>query len=279
MSNWIEIKAAFDVAPADWSLYVDAFDRFGCPGSLQTDKPPTISAYLIEVEGSAVRAEDLVAELKRLGAASVAIDVVPDEDWSEMWKIHFKSRRIGRGITIRPTWEDAVPLPPNEIEIVLDPGQAFGTGDHPTTRLCLELMQDMPIKGADVYDLGCGSGILAIAASKLGAASVFASDIDGTSVVVSRQNAMLNQVEFQAEEGEGFLQGGPFDVVISNIISATLIRLSPDAIKHVKPGGYWLVSGIIEGNWPDVQRAASTAGFKLESELKEDEWIGAVFRR
>ncbi|MEQ1935785.1 MAG: 50S ribosomal protein L11 methyltransferase, partial [Fimbriimonadaceae bacterium] len=89
----------------------------------------------------------------------------------------------------------------------------------------------------------------------------------------------LNQVEFQAEEGEGFLQPGPFDVVISNIISATLLRLSPDAIKHVKPDGYWLVSGIIEGNWPDVQRAVITAGFKLESELKEDEWIGAVFRR
>lgn len=265
------------MAPADWSLYVDAFDRFGCPGSLQTDTPPTLSAYLIEVEGSAARAEMLASELRGLGANDVKIQTVPDEDWSEMWKIHFKSRKVGARVTIRPTWEDPGAIAEDEVEIVLDPGQAFGTGDHPTTRLCLELMQELPLEGATVYDLGCGSGILAIAACKLGAKTVTASDIDGTSVVVSRQNAILNQVPYEATEGAGFLESGPFDIVISNIISATLIGLAPDALAHVKHGGYWLVSGIIEGNWPDVRAAALNAGFSLKRELKEDEWIGAVF--
>ncbi|MEQ1822576.1 MAG: 50S ribosomal protein L11 methyltransferase [Fimbriimonadaceae bacterium] len=278
MSNWIEIKACFETAPPDWSLFVDAFDRFGCPGSIQCDSPPALSAYLVEVPGQAERARELSDELIRLGAQTVQIETVPDEDWSEMWKVHFKPRQIGARIMIRPTWEDPTPVPLQNIEIVLDPGQAFGTGDHPTTRLCLELMQEIPIQGASVYDLGCGSGILAIAACKLGAASVFASDSDATSVIVSRQNSLLNEVNFEAEQGEGFLRNEPYDVVLSNIISATLIRLAPDAQQQVKRGGFWLVSGIIEGNWPDVRKAAEQCGFTLEKQLKEDEWIGAVFR-
>jgi ribosomal protein L11 methyltransferase len=277
VTDWIEVRALFDTAPEDWSLFADAFDRFGCPSSVQQDRPPSISGYLTEVEGSTAHAEELREELLRLGVASVELATVPDEDWSELWKIHFKPRLVGEKIWIRPTWEDA-PAEPGQIEIVLDPGQAFGTGDHPTTRVCLQMMERFPLAGKSVYDLGCGSGILAIAAVKLGAEPVLASDIDPISVAVTRENTTLNGVSFPVSDGAGFV-GEMFDVVISNIISATLIRLAPEAADHVKPGGLWIVSGIIQSNWPDVRAAAERAGFTFLDRVEEDEWVGAAFRR
>jgi len=210
----------------------------------------------------------------------VETKLVPEEDWAEAWKQHFKPRRIGERVVIRPTWE-GYRLREGDIEIVLDPGQAFGTGDHPTTRLCLELMQLVPLAGKSVADIGCGSGILSIAAVKLDASDVYASDIDGQSVEVAKANAVLNQVDFQAEVSEGFagLNGTPREVVLSNIISATLIRLSGDAAGAVEKGGFWIVSGIIESNWPDVLKAAEQAGFQLKQRNQEDEWVAAIFQR
>lgn len=279
MTTWIEVKAQFDSSPGDWSPYVDAFDRFGCPSSIQSDTPPAISGYLVEVEGSQARADQLALELHRLGASGVTLTTVPDEDWSELWKIHFKPRRVGSRFVIRPTWEE-FESGPEDLVIVLDPGQAFGTGDHPTTRLCLELMEKAPIRGSTVADIGCGSGILSIGAVLLGAASVFASDIDPLAVEVSKANAELNGVEFECMAGDGFaVMDGLRDVVISNIISATLIRLAPEAAHAVKAGGLWIVSGIIKGNWPDVQAAAEEQGFVLEETATEDEWVAATFRK
>lgn len=278
MTNWIEVKALFDNAPEDWSIFVDAFDEHGCPGSIQSDRPAALSGYLSEVKGAESQANKLADRLRELGASSVEIQVVPDEDWSELWKIHFKPRLIGEKVWVRPTWEEA-PASAGQIEIVLDPGQAFGTGDHPTTRVCLRLMEKVDLAGKSTYDLGCGSGILAIAAVKMGADPVYGSDIDPISVQVTRDNMAINGVDFPVFEGAGFIVDGPFDVVISNIISATLIRLAPDAAEAVKPGGWWITSGIIQGNWPDVRKAAESSGFKLLDHVLEDEWVGALFER
>ncbi len=278
MTNWIQVKAVFVEAPEDWSIFADAFDVFGCPGSVQTDRPPTLSGYLTEVTGAEAHAQDLATRLKELGADAVEIEVVPDEDWSELWKIHFKPRLIGEKIWVRPTWEEA-PAQSGQTEIVLDPGQAFGTGDHPTTRVCLRLMEKVDLNRKSVYDLGCGSGILAIAAMKLGANPVYASDIDPISVQVTRDNMALNNVACPVFEGAGFIVKGPFDIVISNIISATLIRLANDAAQSVKQGGWWITSGIIQSNWPDVRKAAEKAGFQLLDHVTEDEWVGALFVR
>lgn len=280
MNNWIEIKAILDVAPEDWSLLIDAFDRHGCPGTVHGDAPPSLSAYMLDVPGVQPRIDELSAELRSLGADRVETRTVPEEDWAEDWKQYFKPRRIGKAIVVRPTWEEAE-IQESEVEIVLDPGQAFGTGDHPTTRLCLELMQELDIAGKTVADIGCGSGILSIAAVKLGASSVVASDLDAQSIEVSKANAALNGVNFDCVLAPGFEAVGTatFDVVLSNIISATLIRLAPDAYRHVKVGGSWLVSGVIEANWPDVQGAALDCGFTLRTMQQENEWIGAVFHR
>jgi ribosomal protein L11 methyltransferase len=278
VTDWIEIKAVFDAPPEDWSPFVDAFDRFGCPGSIQSDTPPSLSAYLVDVPGAAARGEELSTELRRLGAREVQTQTVPEEDWSELWKIHFKLRRVGRRFLIRPTWESFAATAA-DLVIVLDPGQAFGTGDHPTTRLCLQLMEAASLQGKTVADIGCGSGILSVGACRLGASKVFASDIDPLAVEVTRANAQLNNVCFETIAGDGFaVLSEPRDVVVSNIISATLIRLSPRAARAVKPGGLWIVSGIIKDNWPDVQAAAERQGFVLERVAEEDDWVAATFR-
>lgn len=279
MSSWIQVTAVFVEPPADWSVFVDAFDRLGCPGSQIEDAPARITGYLTDVTGANSQANALEAELLRLGASSVERSVVQDENWAELWKVHFKPRRIGRRLVIRPTWEE-FNAEPDDVVIVLDPGQAFGTGDHPTTRLCLELLEQLDLKGKSVADIGCGSGILAIAAAKLGAANVVASDLDPLAVEVTKENMLRNGVEFPVGSEEGFaMLSKPADVVVSNIISATLIRLAPSAAEIVAPGGWWLVSGIYQTNWPDVRAAAERAGFTFESEQREDDWVAASFRR
>jgi ribosomal protein L11 methyltransferase len=278
---WIEVRAVLSEAPEDWSPFADALDRFGCPGSLLGDQPPSISGYLVSVAGTAARTEELRAELIRLGAASVLLSEVAEEDWSETWRKHFKPRRVGKRLVVRPTWE-SFRAERGDVELVLDPGQAFGTGDHATTRLCLELLDEADLEGRSVLDLGCGSGILSIAADKLGAKSVLGADIEALSVEVACQNAKLNRSAAEFIVSDGFDDrrlDGPWDVVVSNIISATLIRLSTEAASHLEPGGLWIVSGIIRQNWPDVRAAAAEAGFSLESERDEDDWVAAVFRK
>lgn len=278
MSDWLEIRATVDPAPEDWSILADAFDANGCPGSLIEGSQ--ISGYLSNLDGAADIAAALRAQLIERGAKTVEINEVPDQDWSELWKIHFKPRRVGNRFVIRPTWEP-YHVAKDDIEIVLDPGQAFGTGDHQTTRLCLRLLEwEAPLTGKSLGDVGCGSGVLAIGAAKMGAHPIVATDLDPLSVEITRENMRLNGVEFKTDVAAGFEAiADPVDVALSNIISATLIRLAPDAAQRVKPGGKWIVSGVIAGNWPDVWNAAASVGFELERLEQEDDWIGATFRR
>ena len=279
MSDWICIEAFFISAPDDWSVVAEVFDAHGCPGTLVNDDPPSMSAYLSLVSDAKDRALVLSNALKVIGAASVTLSEVPDTDWSELWKIHFKPREVGDRVVLCPTWDSHTLEPTDRIVILLDPGQAFGTGDHPTTRLCLRLMETHVTQASDVLDLGCGSGVLAIAASKLGAKSVSASDIDPTAVGVTDLNAQLNQVTVEVKLADGFADDRKWDVVVSNIISATLIRLSGEAYSRVANGGKWIVSGIIEANFADVRRSAESFGFRYVEQLEEDGWVGACFTK
>jgi ribosomal protein L11 methyltransferase len=202
---------------------------------------------------------------------------VPEVDWAEAWKQFFVPRTVGR-FFVRPSWEEA-PVPEGLVEIVLDPGQAFGTGDHPTTRMCLELVGETVTAGARVADIGSGSGILSIAAAKLGA-EVEGVDLDAPSVEAARENAARNGVSAEFRLGTGFEPlEGTYDVVLSNIISAALIGLAPVTAARVRPGGAWIVSGVIQDNWADVLSAAEAAGFRLDRRLEEGEWVAArLFR-
>jgi len=279
--SWIEVKATLSQVPEDWSPFIDVFLEHGCENTLQTDKPPTLSAAVVDVEGALAVVEALKADLLRMGAVEVESRSLVEENWEENWKRFFKPRRVGQRFVVRPTWEE-FEFGPGDLEIVLDPGQAFGTGDHPTTRMCLELLEPAVTPGVSVADIGCGSGILSVGACKLGAGSVVAVDIEPLSVEVAKENAAMNGVSFEAIAGAGVAvlpPGATYDVVVSNIISATLIAIAHEVVGVVKPGGTWIVSGIIEQNWPDVREAAERVGFRLEKQLQEDDWVGATFRK
>lgn len=281
MKRWIEIEAKLNQPPDDWSPFADAFSRFGCDASVIGGDDRSISGYFEAVEGARAYAEELKVELGRLGAAEVRIEEVPDQDWSELWKAHFKPHRIGAHFVVVPSWETFEPEPGDHI-LLLDPGQAFGTGEHPTTRLCLRLMESTALAEESVLDLGCGSGILAIAAAKLGARSVTAADIEPLAVEIARENAHRNGLEIELYGGNGFGEwaaGRQWGLVVSNIISATLIRLAPEASQFVAPGGIWVVSGVLKQNFDDVRHAIESAGFHFVEQLMEDDWVGASFRR
>lgn len=276
--RWIEVVAEFDTAPPDWSIYVDIFDQHGCENTLQTDRPPTLGSAVVDVSSSGEVIEKLKLALMSAGATHVTTRPLAEENWEENWKKFFHPRKVGEQWLIRPTWETA--QTEGRMEIVLDPGQAFGTGDHPTTRMCLELLEKIEVEGNRVADIGCGSGILSVAAAKMGAAQIEAVDIEPVSVDVARENAAMNGVAFNALVGNGaeaLAPKAPFDVVLSNIISATLIQIAPDVADIIASNGRWIVSGIIPQNWPDVSKAAAAEGFILLEQREEDGWVAGLF--
>lgn len=274
VKTWTYVVAEFAEPQEDWGAIASIFEDHGILGTVEEASPPGLGGYAHD----AGMVEALAADLMFAGATQVRTEEVQEEDWAETWKRFFKPTRIGNRFLIRPEWEsaDAQGL----IEIVLNPGQAFGTGDHPTTRMCLQLLEELELAGKSVADIGCGSGILTVAAKLLGAAQVDAIDNDPPSIEATHQNLALNQVQANIILGTGFEPlKGEHDVVVSNIISATLIRIAGEAAEHVKPGGYWVTSGIIQANWPDVRAAAERAGFRLVKEVSELEWVGAIFQR
>lgn len=273
--SWIEVKSRYE-SGQDLSPFVDIYDRYGIENTLEEDAQ--LTGCLVDVGGSTDRIEELTLALKEAGALVVETRDLAEDNWEIAWRQFFKPRRIGNRFVVRPTWEE-FDSAGEDLVIVLDPGQAFGTGDHPTTRLCLELMEQIEISGKNVLDIGCGSGILSVGACLLGANTVVAIDIDPIAVEVAKENRDLNGVKFDAIAGEG-LNGlkGDWDVAISNIISATLVRIARDVRDVLLDGGRWVVSGIIVDNWPDVKMAAERAGFELLEKREEDGWVAASFK-
>ncbi len=304
--SWIEVEAWFHRgAPNDLSPVIDVFRAHGIENTLQEGDEMLVGC-LVDVPGSEAVVVRLTKALEAHGA-SVETRPLPETDWEEAWKAFFHPRRVGEHWIVRPTWEEAE-VGPNDRVIVLDPGQAFGTGDHPTTRMCLELMEPLDLAGRAVADVGCGSGILAVGACLMGADPVEAVDIDPIAVEVAKENAVRNGVAFLALAGDGLsvfngsLADVPqdetpledsstvtrhsspvtrhsYDLILSNIISATLIRIAADIAVAVAPGGAWIVSGIIEANWPEVRETAAKVGFTLADERHEDGWVAARFTR
>lgn len=251
---------------------------------LQSDRSiAKVSIYIPEEKSLS----DSVAFL-RDRFASLCLDVkielvgLDEEDWANEWKKYYKTLHIGNRTVINPPW---IPYEPKNDEIVvkMDPGMAFGTGTHETTRLCLLLLERYLQKGARVLDVGTGSGILSIAARKLGAASAFAYDIDPVAVRVARDNVETNGVSDITCGVSDLLhdvdRSAPYDFVCANIVADILIRMAPDIGGVMRQGGLIITSGIIEGKCVEVKETMEHYGFTTIHTETENDWVAYVFEK
>ncbi|MCX7925683.1 MAG: 50S ribosomal protein L11 methyltransferase [Fimbriimonadales bacterium] len=283
-SEWLSIRVV--APPPAWDAVAAVLIDAGCAGVELRDQPYSVVAYLPQAEQERLPA--IEARLQRLPEYDLPaihkfeVQPVTEQNWHTAWRRYFRSRRFGERIRVQPSWSRYKPSP-DEILIQLDPGLAFGTGGHATTALCLELLAQRLRPGMRVADVGTGTGILAIAAAKLGAREVMAVDNDELAVKIARSNAEHNGVAeiVQAQVGDGFhaLQG-TFDLIVCNIISEFLIASAPQVPPLLNPGGMYLISGTSGRNWRrGVRHAIESAGLCLEEVRKRRTWVAAVFRK
>ncbi len=216
-----------------------------------------------------------------IGPGRIETRVVEDSGWALSWKMHFKAFPVGSRFWIKPTWDDQ-PAPDGRIAIELDPGMAFGSGLHASTQLCLIALGERLRAGARVIDLGTGSGILAIAAAKLGAASVLALDNDPVAVDVARQNAAHNRVDDRIDVRLSSLLDGvsaEADLIVANLTAEIHFDLLPHAADNLAPGGLLVAAGIVADRVHEVRAVAAAAGLRLLEERKEAEWRCLVLTR
>jgi ribosomal protein L11 methyltransferase len=226
--------------------------------------------------------------LRGLGAPASADGLTtswqPHEDWAEIWRRGFGTRVISERIVVTPSWEP-VEAGPGQVVLTLDPGMAFGTSEHPTTRGSLRLLDACVAPGSRIADVGAGSGILAMAAACLGAGEVLALELDPWAVNAARENAERNGVADRVRVvargvGPEFLPGeAPFDGIVANIESPILRPLIPGFARGLRPGGWLILSGILEPEAPGMVTVARDAGFRLASEDREEGWWSGTFIR
>ena len=266
------------------ALYWDFadFDKIGA-------EHPCVRTYVEAVHGNEPRltaAKEAVERMKRrtypfdVGPLELSVTLRDDEDWANSWKKNYRPMKIGDRLLVLPSWEEAEPG--GRIVLKLDPGMAFGTGSHQTTHMCLEMIEKRVKEGDCVLDLGCGSGILSIAAVLLGANTAKAVDIDPVTEHIAVENAALNGIgpdRYSVYVGDVLTDRslqkritGQYDVVVANIVADVIIRLAPFASGLMKPDGAFIVSGIITERLEEVRNALVNAGFSVLEEKRMDDW-------
>lgn len=242
----------------------------------------TVRGWLAEagdVEESRLALDQGLGALRQMGLGEIdppAYSWVQEEDWANAWRDYFKPFRLGTRLVVIPSWE-TYDLHPGDLPLYLDPGMAFGTGTHTTTSLCLRWLERLVRPGDRVLDVGTGSGILAIAAARLGAGQVVAIDIDPVAVAVARENAEKNEVAIDVRAGTlDRLEPEEADLVIANIIASVIIDLLPEIATRLKKGGRLLASGIISEKKQEVL-AALTETWLLPAEVREEGgWVAIL---
>ncbi len=247
------------------------------------------------------RIENGLSMLRMIDASAVGslqVTRVAEEDWANAWKEHYQPLKLGRRVVIRPSWREYQPES-DEIVIDLDPGMAFGTGLHPTTRNCVVFLEEAIQPGARVLDVGCGSGILSLAALKLGAASALALDVSAVAVEATRENARINGLAERVDARLATLEGatgepylpllpgietlgaeiGTYDLVLANIIARVIAQLAPSLLRATRPGGALIASGIIQDRRDEALQALIAAGLKDIREVVEGDWVTLIGRR
>ena len=258
--NWeLMDRALLDAAPAD--VQVKAWFA-------AEDAGRVLEALRLELPR--MRTQD--AE-HAFGTLALSVGSIREEDWANNWKQYFKPFRLGRHMVVKPTWEDWAAEPGDRI-IEIDPGMAFGTGTHETTALCIELIEQYYREGR-LFDIGTGSGILAVAAALLGAKDVYAIDIDEDAVRVAKENVRQNGLSdrITVEKGD-LLKGvrGTYDFAVANILAPVICMLAKPLTAYLAPGGYFVCSGIIREMRDDVYNALTGAGYTILEERSRGDW-------
>ena len=304
---WVELSVAADIEAVE--AVSEILTRFAPGGTsvepgfgltdeglgavVDTTKPAIVRAYLPGRDPAAVEAaiSDASVALGHLQAfglrpiGELRTRLVREEDWAEAWKSHFPVLRIGKRMVIRPTWRQHEARP-YDVVLSLDPGMAFGTGLHPTTRLCLAALETLAEEGhlaeggaadgtARIIDVGCGSGILAVAAAKLGATELLGVDTDPIAVESTLANAELNDLttRLRVRQGSSPSGEGPFDIVLANLIASLLVALAEPLRAELAPGGRILASGIFRDREGDVRTAFEAAGLDVTRRWAEEDWV------
>jgi ribosomal protein L11 methyltransferase len=301
--DYLELKVIFEAADPELAadLIADVFYDLGLTGVVvETPEqdpeadwgadavaPPAhhaVIGYIAVNDALEGRRRAVTEALARLEArVSVSAEMrqrtIGDQDWAESWKAFFHPERVGRHLVVKPTWRSYAARP-GEIVIEIDPGMAFGTGTHPTTRLCLGLIEDYLHAGDTVVDVGTGSGILLVAAAKLGAGRLVGVDIDAVAVGIAAANLALNRI---AADGFRLLRGTIDQVppiacqmVVANILSEVIVPMIPDVVHLLAPGGVFIASGIVAKNAPVVVAALNAAGLTLVDERRMEDWVAMV---
>jgi ribosomal protein L11 methyltransferase len=245
----------------------------------------TVRAYIPFDEQSSPKTQSLDVTLGHLHAiwpiGELLVAEIAEEDWANAWKDHYTTVRIGQHIVIRPSWIAYDPQP-DDVVISLDPGAAFGTGLHPTTSRCLQLLENLLRTGDRVLDVGTGSGVLSIAAVALGAGYATALDIDDVAVSVATGNVAFNGFEDRIVVATGSVETPDstekFDVVVANIIARVIVELAPRLIDRVAPRGTLIAAGIITDRAADVAARLGDLGMCVERHVDGD-WVSFVARR
>lgn len=206
------------------------------------------------------------------------LSYMPHKDWATEWRRGFGAQRIGERLLLHPSWEE-VEAKPGDVVLTVDPENAFGSGDHETTRLVLRVLEERVSGGERVLDVGCGSGILSIAALRLGAESAVAIDIEEDALAVTRRNAAINAASDGIDVSTRPLSDidGAYDIVLANIETRALVHMPDDLRVRVDEGGTLVLSGILRGERDEILSAY--AAMELETSLEEGEWLALVFRR
>lgn len=297
---WLELAVAADVeaveavseilgrvAPAGTSVE-PAFELVeeGLSARVDPTRPAIVRAYLPAGDEAAARraVDETTVALGHLQAfglrpiGELTARVVREQDWAEAWKAHFPVVRVGRRLVIRPTWRRHRRAP-DEVVVALDPGMAFGTGLHPTTRLCLAALEAIAdrgrLDGRRVLDVGCGSGILAIAAVRLGAIGAVGVDTDPIAVEATLANAGRNRLARRIEARLGSLPSGdpPFGVVVANLIAGVLVPLAPLLAAELTTDGTLVASGIFVDREAEVRAAFEAARMRVTDRRTDGEWV------
>ena len=275
----IYVEDYSDLKNVVWNIaHVDLIEQ----ELLERDRTHSLIHVYIKQEKDALECVEFIKA--RLDAEGIEYETsivgVNEEDWANNWKQYYHTQRIGKRIVVTPSWEEYTPTG-DDVQMRLDPGMAFGTGTHDTTRLCLELLEECVTPTTRILDVGTGSGILSVGGVLLGAPSALGVDIDPVAVKVANENAQINEVSDKTEFVCGDLTDkvhGQFEIVTANIVADIIIRLLSTVKNYLLKGGVLIVSGIIDTRADEVENACHEAGFTTAKRLEHGGWVAIKLR-